>query len=114
MGCERGDFDRLRRAAPPSCPTARATRPGSGPPPGGARRWPRWSGCAAATSSRCPAAAGPGIAVVLEPTAADGQPMPLVLTANRQVKRLSPADFPVPVTAIERIRIPASFSARSR
>ena len=54
-----------------------------------------------------------GIAVVLEPTAADGQPMPLVLTANRQVKRLSPADFPVPVTAIERIRIPASFSVRS-
>jgi ATP-dependent RNA helicase HelY len=54
-----------------------------------------------------------GIAVVLEPTAADGQPMPLVLTANRQVKRLSPADFPVPVTAIERIRIPGSFSVRS-
>ena len=54
-----------------------------------------------------------GIAVVLEPTAADGQPMPLVLTANRQVKRLSPADFPVPVTAIERIRIPVSFSVRS-
>jgi len=54
-----------------------------------------------------------GIAVVLEPTAASGQPMPLVLTANRQVKRLSPADFPVPVTAIERIRIPTSFSVRS-
>ncbi len=54
-----------------------------------------------------------GIAVVLEPTAADGQPMPLVLTASRQVKRLSPADFPVPVTAIERIRIPGSFSVRS-
>ena len=54
-----------------------------------------------------------GIAVVLEPTAADGQPMPLVLTASRQVRRLSPADFPVPVTAIERIRIPVSFSVRS-
>ena len=36
-----------------------------------------------------------------------------MLTADRQVRRLSPADFPVPVTAIERIRIPASFSARS-
>jgi ATP-dependent RNA helicase HelY len=54
-----------------------------------------------------------GIAVVLEPSTADGQPLPLVLTENRQVKRLSLADFPVPVQAIERIRVPASFSARS-
>jgi ATP-dependent RNA helicase HelY len=38
---------------------------------------------------------------------------PLVLTANRQVKRLSLADFPVPVEAVARIRIPASFSVRS-
>ena len=38
---------------------------------------------------------------------------PLVLTANRQVKRLSLADFPVPVEAVDRIRIPASFSVRS-
>jgi ATP-dependent RNA helicase HelY len=54
-----------------------------------------------------------GIAVVLEPTASDGQPMPLVLTSGRQVKRLSPADFPVPVSAIDRIRIPSGFSVRS-
>jgi ATP-dependent RNA helicase HelY len=54
-----------------------------------------------------------GIAIVLEPSTADGQPLPLVLTENRQVKRLSLADFPVPVQAIERIRVPASFSARS-
>ncbi|HUY52194.1 MAG TPA: DEAD/DEAH box helicase [Streptosporangiaceae bacterium] len=40
-------------------------------------------------------------------------PLPLVLTANRQVKRLSVADFPVPVTAIDRLRIPNGFSARS-
>ena len=55
-----------------------------------------------------------GIAVVLDPFA-DGKddPLPLVLTANRQVKRLSVADFPVPVAAIERVRIPASFSVRS-
>ena len=38
---------------------------------------------------------------------------PLVLTANRQVKRLSLDDFPVPVEAVDRIRIPASFSVRS-
>jgi ATP-dependent RNA helicase HelY len=54
-----------------------------------------------------------GIAVVLEPGTADGQPLPLVLTENRQVKRLALADFPVPVQAIDRIRIPASFSQRS-
>jgi ATP-dependent RNA helicase HelY len=64
-----------------------------------------------------------GIAVVLDPgtpagpprgnAKADNLPLPLVLTAGRQVKRLSVADFPVPVTAIERIRIPAWFSARS-
>src|SRR6202012_5377036 len=38
---------------------------------------------------------------------------PLVLTANRQVKRLSLADFPVPVEAVDRIKIPGSFSVRS-
>ncbi len=63
-----------------------------------------------------------GIAVVLDPgvpagpsrgAKPDDLPLPLVLTAGRQVKRLSAADFPVPVTAIERIRIPAWFSARS-
>jgi ATP-dependent RNA helicase HelY len=63
-----------------------------------------------------------GTAVVLDPgipagpsrgAKPDDLPLPLVLTAGRQVKRLSAADFPVPVTAIERIRIPAWFSARS-
>jgi ATP-dependent RNA helicase HelY len=53
-----------------------------------------------------------GVAVVLEP-AADGQPLPLVLTENRQVKRLILTDFPVPVSAIDQVRIPSSFSARS-
>ena len=36
-----------------------------------------------------------------------------MLTVGRQVKRLSLVDFPVPVTAIDRLRIPNSFSARS-
>jgi len=56
-----------------------------------------------------------GIVVVLQPgkSAAGGGPQPLVMTAGRQVKRLSPADFPVPVTPIERIRIPSWFSPRS-
>ena len=57
-----------------------------------------------------------GVAIVLQPGgggSGDGRPLPLVLTANRQVKRLSVADFPVPVSPIERIRIPPSFSPRS-
>ena len=65
-----------------------------------------------------------GLAVVLDPGMAGGSsrgdrpgddnaPLPLVLTIGRQVKRLSLADFPVPVSPVERIRIPASFSARS-
>jgi ATP-dependent RNA helicase HelY len=48
----------------------------------------------------------------LSARAADS-PGPLVLTVNRQVKRLSLADFPVPVTPIDRVRIPNWFSARS-
>ena len=65
----------------------------------------------------------PGLAVVLDPgltgpgraSAPPGanDPLPLVLTVGRQVKRLSLVDFPVPVTAIDRLRIPNSFSARS-
>ena len=53
-----------------------------------------------------------GIALVLESPDAD-PPAPLVLTVNRQVKRLSLADFPVPVTPIDRVRIPNWFSPRS-
>ena len=58
-----------------------------------------------------------GMAVVLDPgVPAPGRgslPVPLVLTAGRQVRRLSTADFPVPVQPIDRIRIPNWFSARS-
>ena len=54
-----------------------------------------------------------GIAVVLEPAADGGAAGPLVLTEGRQARRLPVADFPVPVQAIERIRIPSSFSHRS-
>jgi ATP-dependent RNA helicase HelY len=56
-----------------------------------------------------------GIVVVLQPgrASAGGGPQPLVMTAGRQVKRLSLADFPVPVTPIERVRIPSWFSPRS-
>jgi len=65
-----------------------------------------------------------GLAVVLDPGLAQGAgqrdrvdaanaPLPLVLTVGRQVKRLSLTDFPTPVSPIDRLRIPNSFSARS-
>jgi ATP-dependent RNA helicase HelY len=65
-----------------------------------------------------PAGRRAGIALVLEspaPAAAGDADPPglLVLTAGRQVKRLSAADFPMPVTPIDRVRIPSWFSVRS-
>ncbi len=66
-----------------------------------------------------------GLALVLDPGVPAGRvnghraqeyaegPRPLVLTAERQVKRLAAIDFPVPVEAIDRMRIPKSFNARS-
>jgi ATP-dependent RNA helicase HelY len=72
---------------------------------------------------RVPGGRRAGVAVVLDPGVpagppgsgrrADSLPLPLVLTATRQVRRLSMADFPVPVKAIDRVKIPNWFSARS-
>jgi ATP-dependent RNA helicase HelY len=53
------------------------------------------------------------MALVLELSMTGGLPLPVVLTHNHQVKRLAITDFPVPVTPIDRIRIPNWFSARS-
>ncbi|MDX3229656.1 DEAD/DEAH box helicase [Streptomyces sp. ME19-01-6] len=66
-----------------------------------------------------------GLALVLDPGLPAGRtgghrgleyhdgPRPLVLTAERQVKRLGAIDFPVPVEPLERMRIPRSFNPRS-
>ncbi|MFH8728504.1 DEAD/DEAH box helicase [Streptomyces termitum] len=66
-----------------------------------------------------------GLALVLDPGIPAGRtnghrgfehhdgPRPLVLTAERQVKRLASIDFPVPVEALERMRVPKSFNPRS-
>ncbi|MEU3480606.1 MULTISPECIES: DEAD/DEAH box helicase [Streptomyces] len=66
-----------------------------------------------------------GLALVLDPGIPAGRtnghrgfehhdgPRPLVLTAERQVKRLASIDFPVPVEALDRMRIPKSFNPRS-
>jgi ATP-dependent RNA helicase HelY len=63
---------------------------------------------------RVPSGRRAGVAVVLDHGMnGNDLPLPLVLTANHHVKRLSVTDFPVPVTPIDRIRIPNWFSARS-
>lgn len=55
-----------------------------------------------------------GLAVVVG-TGVDaaGEPQPQVLTVDRQVRRVSAADFTGPVTVIDRLRIPQDFHPRS-
>jgi ATP-dependent RNA helicase HelY len=55
-----------------------------------------------------------GLALVLDPglDSRDG-PRPLVLTAERQVVRLSLLDFPVPVEPLEWMRVPKTFNPKS-
>ncbi len=61
-----------------------------------------------------PAGRRGGLAVVLDPgRQGGGDPRPTVLTSERQVRRLSVADFPGPVEAVHRLRIPKSFNARN-
>jgi ATP-dependent RNA helicase HelY len=61
-----------------------------------------------------PAGRRAGLALVLDPglDSRDG-PRPVVLTAERQVVRLSLVDFPVPVEAVDWMRVPKTFNAKS-
>jgi ATP-dependent RNA helicase HelY len=79
---------------------------------------------AAATSSlerlrpgdviRVPAGRRAGLAVVLDPGKDGfGEPRPLVLTEDRWAGRISAADFPSPVEALARLRVPRHFNHRS-
>ena len=115
MTCHLGDFEEyagLRRAI--SDREAALSRDAARP--AGARRpRRRWRRCGPATSSGCPAGRRGGLAVVLDPGTAGGAdgPRPTVLTAERQVRRLSLADFPAPVEALHRLRIPKTFNPRN-
>ncbi len=63
---------------------------------------------------RVPAGRRAGLAVVLSDGAAVADTGRLVvLTADRQVKRLSTVDFPTPVEALGKVRISRSFNPRS-
>ena len=55
-----------------------------------------------------------GPAVVLDPGISEhDDPRPVVMTLDKQVRRLSSGDFVGEVAAVERVRLPAKFSARS-
>jgi ATP-dependent RNA helicase HelY len=62
-----------------------------------------------------PAGRWSGMAVVIDPGADSdrGNPRPLVVTVDRHARRLALIDFPEPVAALGRIRVPKQFSARS-
>jgi ATP-dependent RNA helicase HelY len=54
-----------------------------------------------------------GYAVVVDPGwSADG-PRPYVVTADRQARRLAMIDFPTPVTALARLKLPKNFNGRN-
>ncbi|MFI6316120.1 DEAD/DEAH box helicase [Nonomuraea sp. NPDC050556] len=64
---------------------------------------------------RVPGGRRAGLAIVLDPglNPRGHGPNPLVLTIGKQVKKLDPADFPVPVEPLEKLRIPKNFNSRS-
>ena len=60
-----------------------------------------------------PAGKFAGMAVVIEPGLSPEGPRPYVVTADRQARRLALTDFPTPVEAFAKLRIPKSFNARN-
>jgi ATP-dependent RNA helicase HelY len=56
-----------------------------------------------------------GMAIVIEPDTGseDSGPRPVVITADRQLKRLAAGDFTSPITPLGRVRVPRNFNARS-
>jgi ATP-dependent RNA helicase HelY len=64
---------------------------------------------------RVPTGRRAGLAVVIDPHGGGGagDPRPVVVTADRQVRRLSVVDFPNAVESIGRVRLPKGFNPRS-
>jgi ATP-dependent RNA helicase HelY len=64
---------------------------------------------------RVPSGKRSGLAVVVDPgvSVSGDDASPLVVTEDRWAGRLSPADFPSPVEALTRVRVPRNFSPRS-
>src|SRR4029450_13229950 len=63
---------------------------------------------------RVPAGRRQGLAVVLDAGVTDlADPRPLVLTEDKWAGRLGSVDFPSPVSALARVRVPKNFNHRS-
>jgi ATP-dependent RNA helicase HelY len=63
---------------------------------------------------RVPTGRRQGLAVVLDPGISDlDDPRPLVLTEDKWAGRLGSGDFPTPVEALARVRVPKNFNHRS-
>ncbi len=63
---------------------------------------------------RVPSGRRQGLAVVLDPGITElADPRPLVLTEDKWAGRLGPIDFPTPVEALARMRVPKNFNHRS-
>ncbi len=60
-----------------------------------------------------PAGKFSGFAVVIDPGFSKEGPRPYVVTAERQARRLALIDFPTPVEAITRLKVPKNFSGRN-
>jgi ATP-dependent RNA helicase HelY len=60
-----------------------------------------------------PAGKFAGMAVVIDPGMSDEGPRPYVVTAGRQARRLAIVDFPTPVRALTRMRVPRNFNGRN-
>ncbi|WP_139983640.1 DEAD/DEAH box helicase [Nocardioides litoris] len=60
-----------------------------------------------------PAGKFAGYAVVVDPGWSPDNPRPMVVTADRQARRLAMIDFPVPVAALTRMKVPKSFTGRN-
>ncbi|MCY7395159.1 MAG: DEAD/DEAH box helicase [Nocardioides sp.] len=60
-----------------------------------------------------PAGKFAGYAVVIDPGFTPEGPRPHVVTADRQARRLAMIDFPTPVGALGRLKVPKSFNARN-
>ncbi|MEQ4498443.1 DEAD/DEAH box helicase [Nocardioides kribbensis] len=54
-----------------------------------------------------------GLAVVVDPGWDEEAPRPSVVTMDRQARRLAMIDFPTPVQALTRIKVPKSFNGRN-
>ena len=54
-----------------------------------------------------------GFAVVIDPGLSRDEPRPYVVTADRQARRLGMIDFPTPVQALTRVKVPRNFNGRN-